>query len=147
MGLSGTFEDGVTAQQLQERSLAAALAAVPPAAAERYKRRGMQLSFLPDQLAPDINAKRFFMGTRLNFQVTPAGDASGIRTPSVTCVSPRLVTPMLGDLQRAAGQEVAASPMHHGQQLSGNWYVKVMSIAQAVEWVMLDSLRGSVHWP
>jgi hypothetical protein len=28
----------------------------------------------------------------------------------------------------------------------GNWYTKVFSVAQAMEWIMLDSLRQKNTW-
>ena len=49
MGLEGESEGVVTAADLNADSLAAALAAAPPALVEQYKARGAQLSFGPDR--------------------------------------------------------------------------------------------------
>lgn len=51
MGLEGGDESEgvVTAADLNADSLAAALAAAPPALVEAYKKRGAQLSFGPDR--------------------------------------------------------------------------------------------------
>lgn len=164
MGLAGAFDDGTTAAALNGDALAAALAAVPPAAAQRYAQQGWRLEFAPDEAAPDINAEKFIRQAAMSFNVAGTGPAAAGRDsgsnsggggpPGVVAVaSPVLTSRSVGETRGASaadGPQAAAlaaavdDPYMH--RFLGNWYCKCMSVAAAVEWVMLDCLRERVAW-
>lgn len=145
--MAGTFADGVTAAALNKNALDAALATVPSAAVDRYKTHGWQLSFGEDDKAPDSNAEKFIKEGTMVF------NAQGSQT--VMVCSPVLVSDSVSEIkQKASGMDekqaatwLASTHDPYMHRFLGNWYTKVMSVAQSMEWVMLDALRKDVTWP
>lgn len=154
LGLEGTFADGTTASALNSDALQAALAAVSPAHVDRYRSTGWQLSFDSDKLVADNNAEKFIREGAMVFAGQPEASGSGRGTVQVT--SPVLTSKSVGEVQKlaAAGKPgnpasaamLAAADDPYMVRFLGNWYTKVLSVAQAMEWVMLDSLREEVTW-
>lgn len=157
LALSGTYADGVTAAALNKNALDAALAAVPAPAAQRYKSRGWQLAFGEDSKAPDANAEKFIKEGSMVFNSQGATDTDsqqqGLGT--VMVCSPVLTSDSVSEIKRkASGMDEKQAAMWlasvenpYMHRFLGNWYTKVMSVAQAMEWVMLDGLRENVTWP
>jgi hypothetical protein len=100
-----------------------------------------------------MNAEKFLKESKLVFQKQgAAGDgddaaaaAGGGGGKVVEVTAPRLVTPSVSEA-KAGGVPVKEGDTY-SKRFLGNWYVKVMSVAQAMEWVMLDCLREDTPWP
>eukprot|EP00879_Flechtneria_rotunda_P016930 GHRR01017724.1.p1 GENE.GHRR01017724.1~~GHRR01017724.1.p1 ORF type:complete len:443 (+),score=162.76 GHRR01017724.1:567-1895(+) len=155
LGLSGTFADGVTGAALNQGALDAALAAVSPATVQRYKQHGWQLTFGEDVKTADINAEKFIREGTMAFdprQYEQQEQHKGLGRMIVQ--SPVLTSSSISETkQQAQGKQgpqaaamVAAADDPYMHRFLGNWYTKVMSVAQAMEWVMLDSLRSDNTW-
>eukprot|EP00775_Hariotina_reticulata_P006829 gene6829-7046_t len=171
LGLEGAYLDGVTAAALNKGALDAAVAAVAPAAAQRYKECGRQVTLGHDDKHPDMNAEKFIKEAAMHFEAIPSssptaaagqqaaiaqsGGSSTSSRGAVSLTSPVLTSPSVTETKQQAvdkmeGQQAAAAaaaaddPYMH--RFLGNWYAKVWSVAQAMEWVMLDSLRDRCVW-
>lgn len=85
--------------------------------------------------------------------VAADGQKQGLGTAMVC--SPVLTSDSVSEIkQNAAGMDekqaamwLASANNPYMHRFLGNWYTKVMSVAQAMEWVMLDCLREDVTWP
>ncbi|WIA40550.1 hypothetical protein OEZ86_013893 [Tetradesmus obliquus] len=164
LGLSGIYVDGVTAAALNQGAFDAAIAAVNRKAAERYKAAGWQLAFGEDEPTPDVNAEKFIRQGAMKFTAVPAagsddgGTADGAvqqqkrQLGVVTVTSPVLTSKSISETVQQAGQGpqaeamIAATKDKYMHRFLGNWYTKVFSVAQAMEWIMLDSLRNKNTW-
>ncbi|KAF6258194.1 hypothetical protein COO60DRAFT_1693439 [Scenedesmus sp. NREL 46B-D3] len=163
LGLAGVYADGITAAALNQGAFDAAIAAVNPDAAERHKAAGWQLAFGEDAPAPDLNAEKFIREGAMMFTAAPAagpgsGDGADGATQQkrqlgvVTVTSPVLTSRSISETVQQAGQGpqaeamVAATKDKYMHRFLGNWYTKVFSVAQAMEWIMLDSLRQKNTW-
>ena len=113
-----------------------------------------------DALQPDINAEKFLRESKLVFLKQGAevgGDATNNAAAAATAANgggggsvvevtaPRLVTPSVSEA-KAGGVPVKEGDVY-SKRFLGNWYVKVMSVAQVMEWVMLDCMREDTPWP
>jgi hypothetical protein len=63
----------------------------------------------------------------------------------VAITGPRMVTPSVSEA-KARGLAVKTEGVY-SKSFMGNWCVKVMSVGQAMEWIMLDCLREDTPWP
>ncbi|GIL70335.1 hypothetical protein Vretimale_3442 [Volvox reticuliferus] len=157
--------------ELNRLALEAALAAAPLPVVERYRALGRQLEFGPDTnfLISDKSAPQpvtnipedFVRNTRISFNYCKSGngEAAQPQAPSGAASQSQLqqqqpqphpgVSPgRLGDPVRVispyvlmpAPENVASFPCNEARFV-GPFYVKVISIPQAMEWIWLDSLR------
>lgn len=163
LGLSGAFADGTTAAAVNQSALGAALAAVAPPAAARYKASGWQLSFGEDEVT-NWDAEGFIWHGAMKYDSTPAvipagslnQQASSLENSQqslgvMTVRSPVLISKSVGESREQPDQGSpnsmqGATDDPYMRRFYGNWYTKVMSVAQAMEWVMLDSLRQQNLW-
>jgi hypothetical protein len=111
LGLAGTYADGVTAAALNQGAFDAAIAAVNPKAAERYKAAGWQLTFGDDEPAPDVNAEKFIRQGAMKFTAVPAeGGSDGAQQQQkrqlgvMTVTSPMLTSKSISETVQQAGQ-------------------------------------------
>jgi hypothetical protein len=110
LGLAGTYADGVTAAALNQGAFDAAIAAVNPKAAERYKAAGWQLTFGEDEPAPDVNAEKFIRQGAMKFAAVPAEGSSGDAQQQkrqlgvMTVTSPVLTSKSISETVQQAGQ-------------------------------------------
>jgi hypothetical protein len=125
LGLAGTYADGVTAAALNQGAFDAAIAAVNPKAAQRYKTAGWQLTFGADEPAPDVNAENFIRQGAMKFAAVPAegssGDAQQLKRQLgvMTVTSPVLTSKSISETVQQAGQGpqseamIAATKVRH----------------------------------
>jgi hypothetical protein len=148
LGIDGVFADGTTAAALNSNALQAALAAVSPATADRYRASGWQLSFATDALVSDNNAEKFIRSGAMAFapeqqqqEGSGAGSSSADSNSSgsgrglVQVTSPVLTSKSVGEIQKlaAAGKPddpgiaamLAAADDPYMVRFLGNWYTKV----------------------
>jgi hypothetical protein len=113
LGISGTYADGVTAAALNQSAFDAAIAAVNPKAAARYKASGWQLDFGADEPAPDVNAEKFIRQGAMKFTPVPAADGGDAEDGAkqqkrqlgvVTVTSPVLTSKSINETVQQAGQ-------------------------------------------
>lgn len=131
------------------------MAAVPESAAQRYKSKGWQLAFGEDAVSPDSNAEKFVKEGSMVFSPEAAVDSNQQGLGTVMVCSPVLTSKSVSQIrQQAEGMDekqramwMASADNLYMHRFLGNWYTKVMSVAQAMEWVMLDCLRKDVTWP
>ncbi|GLC43769.1 hypothetical protein PLESTM_001517700 [Pleodorina starrii] len=156
-----------TPSELNRLAMETALAAVPAGVAERYRALGRPMEFGPDVdvLAPGPDGappaaatpEAFVRHTRLSFQYPPSAPpehAPATPSPSATsaAASAAAVPATGGDSRPGAVQlcspylrveppaDVGSQPPSETRFL-GLYYAKLLSVAQAMEWVALDSLR------
>ncbi|GLC43771.1 hypothetical protein PLESTM_001517900 [Pleodorina starrii] len=156
-----------TPSELNRLALETALAAVPAGVAERYRALGRPMEFGPDVdvLAPGPDGappaaatpEAFVRHTRLSFQYPPPAPpehAPATPSPSATSApaSAAAVPATGGDSRPGAVRlcspylrveppaDVGSRPPSETRFL-GPYYAKLVSVAQAMEWVALDSLR------
>eukprot|EP00882_Tetradesmus_deserticola_P009822 GHRQ01010379.1.p1 GENE.GHRQ01010379.1~~GHRQ01010379.1.p1 ORF type:complete len:506 (+),score=131.29 GHRQ01010379.1:324-1841(+) len=164
LGLDGTYADGVTAAALNQGACDAAIAAVSAKVAERYKAAGWQLVFGDDVPAPEVNAEKFIRQGAMNFSAVPAGGSGSGNDADcaeqhqkrqlgvVTVTSPVLTSKSISETVQHAAHGPQAEAMvsaiqdKYMHRFLGNWYAKVFGVAQAMEWIMLDSLRQKNTW-
>jgi hypothetical protein len=116
LGLNGTYADGVTAAALNQSAFDAAIAAVNPKAAERYRTAGWQLAFGEDEPTPDVNAEKFIRQGAMKFTAVPAAGADGDGAAGdvkqqqkrqlgvVTVTSPVLTSKSISETVQQAGE-------------------------------------------
>lgn len=147
LGIEGVFADGTTAAALNSNALQAALAAVSPATADRYRSSGWQLSFATDALVSDNNAEKFIRAAAMAFapeqqQESRDGSSSSSGRRLVQVTSPVLTIKSVGEVQKleAAGKPddpgiaamLAAAEDPYMVRFLGNWYTKVSVSAQGL---------------
>jgi hypothetical protein len=138
LGLDGAYADGTTAAALNSDALQAALAAVSPTAAERYRSSGWQLAFGTDLLVADSNAEKFIREGAMAWspqQDGSSGDSSSGGRGTVQVTSPVLTSKSVGEVRKlaAAGKPddpataamLAAADDPYMVRFLGNWYTKV----------------------
>lgn len=139
LGLDGSFPDGTSGKVLQADNLAAALTLVNEEIAARYSQSKRCLTFADDYIMPDQNAEKFIREVRMKFE-QPAEGAG-----PVAVTTPVLISNSKSEAQAAGGgRQMVDDP--YMKRFLGNWYVKLMSVGQALEWVMLDCLRDNTPW-
>jgi hypothetical protein len=132
LGLEGVYADGTTAAALNSNALQAALAAVRPAMADRYRTSGWQLSFATDMLVSDNNAEAFIREGAMKFAPEQQDESSSGRGV-VQVTSPVLTSKSVGEVRKmaAAGTPenqvalLAAADDPYMVRFLGNWYTKV----------------------
>lgn len=142
LGLDGVFADGTTAAALNSNALQAALAAVNPSVADRYRTTGWQLQFDTDRPVADSNAEKFIREGAMQFTPQDNGAAAGGSGSSsssgrgaVQVTSPVLTSKSVGEIRKiaAAGKPddpgmaamMAAADDPYMVRFLGNWYAKV----------------------
>ncbi|PNH11302.1 hypothetical protein TSOC_001910, partial [Tetrabaena socialis] len=146
LGLPDPAQYGTPAPaELNRATLQQALSAVPATVAARYEKLGRKLEFEDDMDAMasgPASPEVFVRQSRILFRHPPAPpapagpDAGHAAAPAqaagtVKVSSPFVLVPPPAD--------VASKPLT--TRFMGPFYTKIMSIAQAMEWVWLDSLR------
>jgi hypothetical protein len=158
LGLEGVFADGTTAAALNSNALQAALAAVRPAMADRYRKTGWQLNFATDMLVSDNNAEKFIREGAMQFspQQQDASSASSGRGV-VQVTSPVLTSKSVGEIRKmaAAGKPddpataamLAAADDPYMVRFLGNWYTKVRSWKLGRCWAAIGASLDRVELP
>lgn len=139
LGLEGVYADGTTAAALNSNALQAALAAVRPAMADRYRTSGWQLNFATDMLVSDNNAEAFIREGAMKFAPEQQDESSSGRGV-VQVTSPVLTSKSVGEVRKmaAAGKPenqammLAAADDPYMVRFLGNWYTKVCGGAVGV---------------
>lgn len=138
LGLEGVFADGTTAAALNSNALQAALAAVSPPTADRYRSSAWQLNFASDTAVSYNNAEKFIREGAMQFAAEqPDGSSGGSNGGRgvVQVTSPVLTSPSVGEVRKlaAAGKPgdpgtaamLAAAEDPYMVCFLGNWYTKV----------------------
>lgn len=101
-------------KEINTKTFDAALSFVADDARERFLKEGKKLLFVDDWLVQ--GPATVWIESDLNFTATPSGDVE-VRTP------------------------VLLSPMSMPPRFAGMHYMKVMTLATALHWILLDSFR------
>ena len=101
-------------KEINTKTFNAALALVSDDAREMFLQHGKRLRFVDDWLCPP--PATVWIGSDLSFTATPSGDVE-VRTP------------------------VLLSPLNMPPRFAGMHYMKVLTLARAIHWILLDSFR------
>ncbi|KAG0600063.1 hypothetical protein M758_11G004400 [Ceratodon purpureus] len=101
-------------KEINTKTFDTALSLVSDDAREMYLKHGKKLRFMDDWLCPP--PATIWIESDLSFTATPSGDVE-VRTP------------------------VLLSPMNMPPRFAGMHYMKVLTLARAIHWILLDSFR------
>lgn len=102
------------AKDINTKTFDAALSLVSDDAREMFLKHGKKLRFVDDWLCPP--PATVWIESNLSFTATPSGDVE-VRTP------------------------VLLSPMNMPPRFAGMHYMKVLTLARAIHWILVDSFR------